>query len=563
MNTMKYFVVVFLFTLACILFVTSYELESVSVLWNPITNNFKIVENEKVPGCVAWATFDDSTNETGWSFLRVVTNERFPDTVQAYAAGLAEGRLTGKQMRYFWDSYVKMVCDPSTGSSIDLCNKVWQFMRTNMKWMRFHTGLYATIDPYWHQVDLMLRQIEGIQDGCEDKSFIIEPGNFLFEEFGFMLFTFNIDVSYGLLDKFNATLERSNDHPMPCSALIKPLLNNTDLYVSHVSWNWYSSMVRVLKNYEFYYHYTDFPRSSIVSGFNITFSSYPGAIQSIDDYYLISSGLTTLETTLNIYNDSLLEYIQPQSVLEGFRVMLANRLAADGETWVDLFTKYHSGTYTNEWMIVNYNLFKPGAETLSDGLLIVVEEMPGYWKAADVTSVLRDQGYWASYNVPYFEEIFNISGAQNKLKKFGPIFGSYDGNYRALIFKREQSKVVDLETMINVMRFNDYENDPFSICPNCTPQHNAMMAISARNDLNPANGTYIPSGTRHLPIGGIDMKLTNYSMFSTLQFIAIGGPTYETVPPFCWSTYESNGEEIEHPGQPDLWNFDPVLTVWN
>jgi len=43
----------------------------------------------------------------------------------------------------------------------------------------------------------------------------------------------------------------------------------------------------------------------------MSFSSFPGGIQSGDDFYLISSGLTTMETTNNNYNDSLWSNVKP------------------------------------------------------------------------------------------------------------------------------------------------------------------------------------------------------------------------------------------------------------
>jgi len=41
-----------------------------------------------------------------------------------------------------------------------------------------------------------------------------------------------------------------------CSALIKLLPGNTDLFTSQVTWNNYGSMLRILKRYHFGYHLT-------------------------------------------------------------------------------------------------------------------------------------------------------------------------------------------------------------------------------------------------------------------------------------------------------------------
>lgn len=47
-------------------------------------------------------------------------------------------------------------------------------------------------------------------------------------------------------------------------------------------------------------------------------------------------------------------------------------------------------------------------QELRSGLLWVVEQIPGRTAAADMTSVL-ERGYWPSYNVPYFKEVWGCS----------------------------------------------------------------------------------------------------------------------------------------------------------
>ena len=41
----------------------------------------------------------------------------------------------------------------------------------------------------------------------------------------------------------------------------------------------------------------------------------------------------------------------------------------------------------------------------------------GYIVREDVSNVLRNQGYWPSYNTPYFKKIFRLSGAPENVKK--------------------------------------------------------------------------------------------------------------------------------------------------
>ena len=46
-----------------------------------------------------------------------------------------------------------------------------------------------------------------------------------------------------------------------------------------------------------------------------------------------------------------------------------------------------------------------------------------------------------------------------------------------------------MRSMIKLMRYNNYTEDPLSVC-DCSPPYSGENAISARNDLNPRNGTY-------------------------------------------------------------------------
>ena len=106
----------------------------------------------------------------------------------------------------------------------------------------------------------------------------------------------------------------------------------------------------------------------------------------------------------------------------------------------------------------------------------------------DVTDVLRSQGYWSSYNMPYFKEIYEASGTSKMVEKYGDFF-LYDETPRAKIFARDQGSVEDVESMMKLMRYNDYQHDEFSKCK-CDPPYSAVSAISSRGDLNPVNGTY-------------------------------------------------------------------------
>jgi hypothetical protein len=86
-------------------------------------------------------------------------------------------------------------------------------------------------------------------------------------------------------------------------------------------------------------------------------------------------------------------------------------LASNGSDWSSLFSQYHSGTYNNQWMILDVNQWIPDGSSSSDNsssmhdLFWVLEEAPGLIHAEDMTSTIISAGYWASYNVAYFPDI--------------------------------------------------------------------------------------------------------------------------------------------------------------
>ena len=109
-----------------------------------------------------------------------------------------------------------------------------------------------------------------------------------------------------------------------CSALVRVLPDNSDMFVSHDTWNSYQSMLRILKKYKMPLRRSQ--KGESVPGVEMSFSGYPGVIYSGDDFTVTSSGLTILETTIGNSNADLWKYVKAQgSVLEGVRSTVANR----------------------------------------------------------------------------------------------------------------------------------------------------------------------------------------------------------------------------------------------
>jgi len=248
--------------------------------------------------------------------------------------------------------------------------------------------------------------------------------------------------------------------------------------------------------------------------------------------------------------------------------MVANSLAIDGLSWVNTFCRYNSGTYNNQWIVVNMNLFTPGAP-LADGLLWITEQMPGLCPAIDATPVLRQKGYWQSFNTPYLPEINAASGNKALYKKFGDLF-SYTKYARPMIFARDAPLIKDLEGVKKFIRYNQYQTDPYSRCPNCNPVSHPCLTISCRGDLIPASGqwgNWTPFLSGPNAEGANDGKIASYTMMrKNFTAAIVSGPTWDDQPPFQWSTSPVRYlpiSQTSHVGQPDLWKFDWLDDVSN
>lgn len=504
---------------------------------------------------MAWGNFTDDIKTSGWSFLEITTNAKYNDSIQAYAAGAVEAALTSQLIYKHWMNTLMDYCGPFTSQS-GYCERLKAFITVNLQWVQEQIEEQPN-SPYWYQVRLALLQLKGLEDSYND-DLTFPTGSFSLNPFGFLLFQMGGDLE----DLESALNKSSKTRPLgsgSCSALIKLLPNNKELLVSHDTWNNYQSMLRIMKKYIFAFKASPLDNFPLPGGTQ-AFSSYPGSIFSGDDFYILSSGLVTLETTIGNSNPVLWTYVKPtESVMEWLRNIVANRLASNGKEWAEIFTKFNSGTYNNQWMIVDYKQFTPGKTDIKEQLFVVLEQIPGFIQYSDKTEELLNKGYWASYNIPYYVDIFNLSGCKELVEKFGPWF-SQDQNPRAQIFRRDQKTVTDVDSMIRLMRYNNFKEDPLSKCEGCNPPENGENAISARSDLNPANGTYPFGALRQRSHGGTDMKMTSYEMFRDYGMVAVSGPTWDQVPPFQWST--SPYKDLLHMGHPDIWKFKPVKVTW-
>lgn len=207
----------------------------------PPTFQVKTGHHGGSPDAVAWGSFRNAINDTGFGFLEISTNEKFPDEYQAYAAGFLEGYLTKDLIRMHFDNQWANYCDNETA----YCKKLDKFFNDNVRHMNEQAAQYRSADPYWHQVDLILNQLAGIDDARKGYSEYFPSWSYVNAT---DLLFLNAD---GDLEDLEGALKRRVARKVPgdgsCSALVKVLPDNRDLYFSQVTWSTYASMLRILK----------------------------------------------------------------------------------------------------------------------------------------------------------------------------------------------------------------------------------------------------------------------------------------------------------------------------
>jgi len=467
---------------------------------------------------VGFGYYERTMNTTGWNVLYIETNPEVEDEIQMTGAGFLEGYMSQV------DSYLAYV---NTYPTDFMSSAVQNWLQENWNWTTAMVAKSAGSSDYWTHVGLVQMQTMGFYEGYNAAAPADQKLNFM-QAYSLSL---GGDVeTLGFLD--GVMPEGYGSH---CSALIKVTPDLSELYMGHTTWSTFDTMLRTYKVYSF-------PLSN-VGAVMVGFSSYPGSLSSIDDFYVLSSGLAVTETTNGNYNASLYKDITPTSgVLSYIRVIVANRLATNGTGWIETFSKTNSGTYNNQWIIVDYNLFSPG-QNLVPGTLQIVEQLPGQFYSTDLTIEKLQLGYFPSYNVPYFEANRDVCEFPEQEALFGPYLFSYERCARAEIFRRDEGSIESITDFGNMMRYNDYEQDTLS-------HGNAGLAISSRFDLVTMDYPDNPSLQRNA-FGGIDSKITSYEMMQSTSCQAQSGPTHDDQPVFKWSAWP----KVPHYGMPAEYDF--------
>ena len=493
----------------------------------------------------AVAAFDDTLLLQGWGILDVkagygrghgrhASKPQVKDAEAAFGAGFAEGLLTAHQIHNQMTNFFSIFFSGQGGAALKKKLRPWMLAQADWTDRRI---LKNPGDPFWIHVAFLEKWLGGLFQGyniAADADPSLPHHDWV--DFRLLQASGSVGDIIKVVDKTQRKhwLKLNAEEIMAdmfsdsrCSALIKVLPGLEEIFLGHSTWFRYENTARIFKTYDL--------NLKGAANKRLSFSSYGGTLVSLDDFYLVGGNLAVLQTSNNIFNESLYDKVTPYSLLTWQRVQVANMLASGGQDWAELFSKEHSGTYNNQYMVLDLRLAQT-EKPLAKNTLWVVEEIPGLVESQDLTHVLRE-GYFPSYNIPYFDKIFNISGYPAIVEKVGYKM-SYELAPRAKIFRREQGRLRTLQDVKNLLRYNDYKHEPYS-------EGNPTYTICARGDLR---------DKRPSPAGCYDTKVSTVGMARLNQADIIGGPTLSSgLKPFSWT---GPWAKYSHQGLPETYNFD-------
>lgn len=344
----------------------------------------------------------------------------------------------------------------------------------NYAYLKEQAKAKAEHDHYWHQVNLILNQLEGMEWGYQrgaTRARSDQEGDIPFSDFLLMNAAADIQdlkIYYENYVLPNGTAEAGNKNfHLPSASMLTRIMpqeplapaqgaqstqspqpaaqQSLQLLFGHSTAGSYSSMLRIQKRYKFHFHFSPDTRSNTVPGVDITFTGYPGILGSTDDFYVVKGrqvqsivgGVCIKNENIDLWKAVDVEHMVPLVA----RVMAANRIAQNRRTWSRAMAR-HPFTGAKQWISVDLhklgaqdNLFNTldadekhddAAVALSEkdiasiserhdqlkNMVWIAEQLPGRMHIKDVTEnfLVAGNTSWLANGVPYFAEILEASG---------------------------------------------------------------------------------------------------------------------------------------------------------
>lgn len=485
---------------------------------------------------IAYAQYNNSIKAVGWYKMHITGVEGKDDKDMMHCAGMLEGYLAHAGI---WNhfSLIKDIQGYTRGNMYP--EHIHEFLENNYKYTKLSVEAYQD-SLYWKQVGLVLEQFHGLVEGY---AIAVEKLNLdqkmsLFDHWFFQSAGDMFDLSAMFK---NDKLKEFNEH---CTGMVKLTENYDDIFFAHDAWSDFRELHGELKEL-----HLPLSNASNFKAKHVIMSTRVGKISSYDDYYLNDAGLFVIETTLNNYNPELYKLVVPQNLFTWMRAYRATWVSDSGKEWATEFIKHNSGTYNNQYVIVDSKKLQFGVKPTED-LLWIIEQFPGTYRMTDVTFQLVRDLYFPSINCPWHEELYNLAGYPELVKSMGKYgaYRSYKEGPRYLIMKREAPRIKTFEQFKQFMRYNNYLRDNYS-------QGDPAQQIASRYDLRPPTTPY---GVKN-HFGDLDSKCLRLTEAVTkMRIHALASPPnneFNHIPVWSFSKWNEENQPINYDGLPDVWNF--------
>ncbi|XP_032680547.1 putative phospholipase B-like lamina ancestor isoform X2 [Odontomachus brunneus] len=483
---------------------------------------------------VARAYYKTSIFESGWSIIEIETSSKYPDTVQAYAAGLLEGSLTWQLIHHHWHNTVNVVCEKRA----DECRKLMRFLRENTAVIRERAELLEATDPFWHMVRLFYIQLDGLEAGWRfavrrsRQTVEMDTEHFLW-----------LAMAADLPDLELAPNVTDYTKGMVC---LKNFLRNEQeplIAIGHTTAAPYAKMLRLLKKYTFGYHVLPtFNTVALTPGRSIVMSSYPGALSSHDEFYLIhgeNRELNVAGIPLTVTHErELWNFTKVKDqVMSSVKIMAANRLATDSHTWFRVMLLQNGNDAARQWITL-----EPRSRIVG-----LIEQLSGIIRVMDISEQFAATGAFCYTGKARLREI------KVELGENGTDDEDDDDVTRDKLATRLQRNITTIESFRRLLQGCSHKDTVATTAITVTEDGDQTAQILAyRGDLE-ENGNASPFGV-------IDAKIMLAGVDGVESFEATSGPsTLGFRKPFRWSNTFPN---VSHIGQPDVFEFDNVIPLW-
>lgn len=498
-----------------------------------------VVNTSYVEDADAWVKFADDYGVDGWGKVHVWTNGSSSSEDQMYCAGYVDAYATQERMAQGWKLFREgWLLDESTGKLADWPVEWSTWMRENLAYMEEQC---KSTDPYWQRMKLVLTQVKAMLDGYNARAAKDEQLTSV---------EWWLWQGAGDLDDISEVypiekLKKDPEFKLHCTGMVQLSPDYQNLFMGHSTWSDARDLHAYMKEYNL--NVEEFKAKRVL------ISTRTGHLASVDDFWVSDMGLYVYETTMHCFNETLYKTVTPKSLMTRFRSYHAMFATDNGKDWTAEFIKENSGTYNNEYMVVDAKKFTPGKKPTSD-LLWVIEQFPSLYRSQDITGELAEQLFQQGINTPRWADMRTMAGYDEQQAKDPKKadFWSWDKQMRNILIMKYAPDVSTYDDFQKLMRYNDYIHDPLQIIPG-TEQHEPAQGIIARYDLRPENGTNY--GARN-HFGGIDTKTVSIVDFQkTQKFDSINSMKWDDdlgIPPFSFADWPM----LSHDGLPEVFTFN-------